>query len=117
MARTRTWMHYNTGSDGAAVDATLGVLLDCHLEFEGADRGGRNRPHRVQPRLQHLQGVFDQGVVVHPEGQGKGGGRTAPWLAELARAHERPPQLQQGCRSQAVPLVPPHPLRAGSTPN
>ena len=25
MARTRTWMHYNTGSDGAAVDATLGT--------------------------------------------------------------------------------------------
>ena len=27
-------------------DATLGVLLDCHVEFEGAGRGGRNRVHK-----------------------------------------------------------------------
>jgi hypothetical protein len=27
-------------------DATLGVLLDCHLEFEGAGRGGRNRVYK-----------------------------------------------------------------------
>ena len=27
-------------------DATLGVLLDCHLEFEGAARGGRNRVYK-----------------------------------------------------------------------
>ena len=27
-------------------DATLGVLLDCHLEFEGGDRGGRNRVYK-----------------------------------------------------------------------
>lgn len=27
-------------------DATLGVLLDCHLEFEGANRGGRNRVYK-----------------------------------------------------------------------
>jgi len=27
-------------------DAPLGVLLDCHLEFEGAARGGRNRVYK-----------------------------------------------------------------------
>ena len=27
-------------------DANLGVLLDCHLEFEGAARGGRNRVYK-----------------------------------------------------------------------
>jgi hypothetical protein len=27
-------------------DATLGVLLDCHLEFEGAARGGWNRVYK-----------------------------------------------------------------------
>jgi len=27
-------------------DATLGVLLDCHLEFEGAGRGRRNRVYK-----------------------------------------------------------------------
>ena len=27
-------------------DAALGVLLDCHVEFEGAARGGRNRVYK-----------------------------------------------------------------------
>ena len=27
-------------------DATLGILLDCHLEFEGAALGGRNRVYK-----------------------------------------------------------------------
>jgi len=36
MARTRTWMHYNTGSDGAAVDATLGVHGEYLYGVSGA---------------------------------------------------------------------------------
>lgn len=38
MARTRTWMHYNTDSAGAAVDATLGVhgeyLYSAEIDWE-----------------------------------------------------------------------------------
>lgn len=36
-------------------DATLGVLLDCHLEFEGAARGGRNRVYKCNDVLRVVE--------------------------------------------------------------
>ena len=35
MARTRTWMHYNNGSDGTVNDATLGVHNECLYAVSG----------------------------------------------------------------------------------
>ena len=36
-------------------DATLGVLLDCHLEFEGAARGGRSRVYKCNDVLRVVE--------------------------------------------------------------